>query len=242
MNDLQGGGIFRTTTLGAIYSYHLQATDELFFNAGLMVGFIQRKLNTGELIFPDMIDPVNGISFTTQEIVTGYNRNNIDFSFGLTGNYREFFFGLAAHHLNQPQLSNSNLDAGILKRRYSFHAGYNINLGKFDDNPDNLRLTPHLMYEMQGPSRHMILGINGSRKPVVFGVRFRQEFLTDFDAVILLAGFSMNGWTLAYSYDLSPGRYGVTRSISGAHEVSFTLAFNYPEKKKRIRAIKCPAI
>lgn len=242
INDIQGDGIIRNTNLAAIYSYHLQASEELFFNAGLQVGFIQKHLNSGSLVFPDMIDPVNGIQFSTQEIIGSYSRNNIDFSFGTTGSFRDLIFGVAIHHLNQPQLSESAQPGGVLKRRYSLHAGYNFYFGKFREDPSSLNLSPHFIYESQGESSHLIYGVSGSLRPLIFGLRFRQEFLKGFDAIILLAGISMNTWSVAYSYDLSVPGYGIKRALSGAHEVSFSWAFYYPEKKKRIRAIKCPAI
>lgn len=242
MNDIQGDGTLRTTNLAAIYSYHLQASDELFFNAGLQVGFIQRSLNSGSLVFPDMIDPVNGIQFSTREVIGSYARNNVDISFGTTGSYNDLIFGLAIHHLNQPQLSESAVPGGILKRRYSMHAGYNFYMGKYRDDPNALSITPHFIYESQGMSSRLIYGASGSSGPLLFGIRLRQEFIRGFDAIILLAGLSMNSWSIAYSYDLSVPGYGIKRNISGAHEVSFRWAFYYPDKKKRIRAIKCPAI
>jgi type IX secretion system PorP/SprF family membrane protein len=242
MNDQQGGGVIRRTQAGLIYSYQFQVSDELFFHSGIQASYLQKQVNPGTLVFPDMIDPVLGVQYPTGEILTGYRKSLVDFTFGVLGNYHDVFAGLAVHHLTSPNEAFSESQTLRIPRRFSFQAGINLYFGKFRDDPKALVVTPHFLVENQLRYWQLVVGANLSKSPFQAGIRFRQDLAHGFDSFILMAGMSGKEWTAGYSFDLTLPRYGVARPLSGAHELSLSVNFRMPEKRKHIRAIKCPRI
>ena len=53
MNDRQGGGVFNTMSLDAIYAYHLKVTRRLTVTGGFQASVGQRSLNPAGLVLPD---------------------------------------------------------------------------------------------------------------------------------------------------------------------------------------------
>jgi type IX secretion system PorP/SprF family membrane protein len=53
VNDRQGGGIFNTMSLDAMYSYHLKVSRRLTVTGGLQASVGQRNFNGNDLLLPD---------------------------------------------------------------------------------------------------------------------------------------------------------------------------------------------
>jgi len=242
MNDRQAGGVVQRMQAALIYSYHLQVSREWFVHAGLQAACLRKQINTGALVFPDMIDPLTGIQFPTGEIIDDHATSMLDFSTGILTSYRSFFGGIALHHLTRPNEAYNKSQTIRLHMRLSLQAGMNLYTGGLREDPRTLVITPHLLLERQMRYWQMVIGVNALKAPFLAGLRFRQDRLRGFDSFILMAGASFTRWTAAYSYDITLPRYGVQRPLSGAHEISLSLGFSYPEKSKRVRAIKCPRI
>ena len=241
-NDLQGNGSIRRTSAEAMYSYQFQAAEDLFIDAGFQVSWVQKRVNTSGLVFPDMIDPSGRPLLPTQEGPLDYSKHLVDFSVGFMAHYLDFFGGLAVHHLTQPNESFSESLRVPLYRKYSLQAGMAFYSGGRREFPSTWVFTPHFLLLHQHHAWLITWGVNVNRNRWVAGLRMRQDRFRQMDALILMAGTSLQSFRFSYSIDLELPRDGMYRPLSGGHELSLMWHFFLPEKRKRIRAIKCPRI
>jgi type IX secretion system PorP/SprF family membrane protein len=102
--DRAGDGNLNMTHIALQYSYRLKINSQFAVKAGFEAAYRSLELNWGSLTFGDMIDPQLGFVYPTQEDI--YNNPSqkgfTDFSTGILGYSENLFFGLAMHHLTQP--------------------------------------------------------------------------------------------------------------------------------------------
>src|SRR5690606_38111095 len=101
-SDDQASGVLRTTNASFLYSYQAVINREFSLKFGLQATYMQKALDINRLHFGDMIDYRRGFVWNTQEARPSANKANADFSVGMLGFSKTYFFGLAAHHINQP--------------------------------------------------------------------------------------------------------------------------------------------
>ena len=94
-----------TTRVSGIYAYQLKVNRKFSLRAGLEATFFQKSLDWSKLTFGDMIDSRRGFVFDSGDVPRGGSRSGMDFSAGLIGFSEHYFFGLSAHHINQPDES-----------------------------------------------------------------------------------------------------------------------------------------
>lgn len=240
MNDVQGDGTIKTTGIDAMYAYTIEVNRKFSIAGGFQATYMQRKLDWGSLVFPDMIDEYYGIIYGTHETPpVDASKGYFDFSAGFVGFGQNYYFGLAVHHLAQPEESFYNSSDAILPRKYTAHFGAKIPLSHRDYKRGEFSISPNIMYQRQLDFEQLNYGLYLQRKSVTFGVWMRNviEF-NDFDAVILLIGFVQDRIKFSYSYDLTVSAIGP--EALGAHEVTFSyqLPCRVPNVKRK--AIKCP--
>ena len=243
MNDNQGDGTITSTSVAAMYSFRVNLTRELTMNAGLQTTYIQNKLNWYKLIFGDQLYGRLGQSLpVTQETLPDrLNYGMIDFSTGLLFGYKEsMYFGVAVHHLNQPDNSFTSISDSRLDMKFTAHAGALIDLRQGLDGGDieDMSISPNILYQQQGKFHQLNIGLSLNAYPMVIGAWFRHNFENS-DAVIGLIGFQYEKIKVGYSYDytISPLSNSAT---NGAHEISFAWIFDRPQKNFKHRAIKSP--
>ena len=114
VQDRAGAGSLNTTFASLQYSYRLKINNQFTMKAGFEASFRTIQLDWSKLTFGDQIDSRDGFIYPTQEdIANNPNSKGFpDFSAGLLGYSKNFFFGFAAHHITQPNqgfISNSQL-------------------------------------------------------------------------------------------------------------------------------------
>jgi type IX secretion system PorP/SprF family membrane protein len=240
-NDIQGEGALSNTQVSLIYSYQLQVSKKLTVLSGIQASYQQRALDKTKLFFGDQIDPNYGFVYPTQENVALFadNISYTDISLGLMAFTKKYFFGMALHHLTEPEdafISNS-----YLPKRLTIHTGANFPIGKarsmgliMDDGPF---ITPNLLYMSQNGARQLNVGLSLTNQSFSGGLYFRNN-LTNSDAVLVVLGYESNGIRLGYSYDYTISE--LMGSSGGAHEVSLTIQMACRNKRKKLKAIKCP--
>jgi len=235
MQDDQGEGAITTTSFSGVYSYYLRINNELIIRPAIQATLIQKKLNFNNLIFPDQVSPIYGKVFPHNPSGDPTNRSwdGMDFSLGVIAYYNNYYFGASANHLNQPNLSFDDFEDDRLDAKYTFHAGAEFALnGQTRGNA--LILAPALLFQKQGEFSQMNYGMYLSRKSLVFGFWFNQNFQLNYDAVILMAGIVTDRFKFAYSYD-----YTITQLVqtnTGAHELSFSFPFVAEKRRNRRRS------
>jgi type IX secretion system PorP/SprF family membrane protein len=239
LRDAAGGGALDLTEVSAIYSYHLQVTRKFTMLAGFQATFRQRQLDWGKFTFPDQIDQFYGFVKPTNEVQPGNNTNNhLDLSVGFLGFTENFYMGVTANHLTQP--NEAFLSNNTLPLKLTAHAGASIPIGRrrLHNSIRNI-IIPNVVYQLQGTAQQTTLGVSFNRGPISGGLAWRQGGNNP-DAVIIILGLAPQNmpWTFGYSYDYTISDY--TNIAGGAHEISLSYLFPCRIKKKGIKEIKCP--
>lgn len=235
--DNAGNGIFKTSKFSATYAYRLQVNDDVALKLGVEGGIRQANLDWQKLTFPDQIDPVNGISYDSEEIrPDATSSTSLDISTGMLVLSEKFYVGFALNHLNTPNesilLSNDNLYRG-LHLRYTLHGGTEWVVKEGNKVRPASFISPNFLFVSQGPYKQLNIGAYASIGAIYTGAWFRHTF-RNADAVILLAGFKEGIMKIGISYDLTVS--GLAGRAGGTYELSLGLLFN---KEKRSNINDC---
>ncbi len=239
-NDVQGDGAINTVSVNGIYSYNINVNRNFNIRGGFQATYIQKNLNWN-YIFPDMIDPLYGPIFPTNEDVvpTSFRKNIFDFSAGLIGFTSKHYFGIAVHHLTQPVESWRDNHEAVLPRKLTIHYGTTIPLKVSGFRRGELTISPNFLFQQQRDFQQFNYGLYLSRKSIVAGIWLRQNFKFHYDSFMMVVGYIQKKIKFAYSYDMTVSR--LRNSTLGAHEISFGYIFNCPKKRSKFRAISCPS-
>jgi len=240
MGDRAGEGTINTNSLSAMYSYKLDVSRIFTIRTALQASYYQKSLNWDKLTFGDMIDPRYGFVYATDEARPGnVTSSYFDFSAGILGYSDRFFAGFAAHHLTEPE--EGFISISKLPRKYTAHVGMNIDITKkssMSPSQEDVFISPNILFQQQQNFQQLNYGFYINRYPFLGGLWFRQNF-QNADALIFLFGVQQESFKFGYTYDLTVSK--LTNVSGGSHEISFMYQFKCPEKKRKIRAIKCPS-
>lgn len=242
--DNAGSGILKTTQASLMYAYNLRAGENLFFNLAVQGTFYQKSLDWDLLQFGDQIDPQQGFVLPTSE--TPPDNSSVafpDFAAGMAFGWKGILHGgVAVHHLTQPDMAFYSANENKLPMKITGHLGMNISLegagSAFSEQEESqFYIAPNLLYQQQGEFHQLNAGIYVIRLPIVVGGWFRHNF-ENADAFIALVGINYKNLRLGYSYDLTLSK--LKSNTGGSHEVSAAWQFDCIEKRRKLRAIKCP--
>ncbi|MFA8436416.1 MAG: type IX secretion system membrane protein PorP/SprF [Marinifilaceae bacterium] len=255
LQDQQGDGAINTTMVSGMYSYTLSFSRNFSIRAGFQASLVQRKLNYNNLTFPDMIDQfyITGMinPSTGESLPENLSRDYMDFSGGMLAAYKNWFVGVAAHHLSEPdEAFKEESDYSKLPRKYTFHCGVTIPVFRRGLHQEEYTFSPNFMYQQQSTYKQLNYGVYLTRNNLMLGVWYRDNLELEYDAVIFQVGISKDWWQLSYSYDKTVSK--LIHTNTGAHEFSVLLRFvnyrkstgncreNYVRRKRRVGALKCP--
>jgi len=239
--DRAGGGNLNTTMISLMYAYKFNITGRIHASAALQATYYQRRLVWENLLFEDMIDPQNGFVLPTSEKQPDQSRVGVpDFSAGVFIGYEDLIYGgVAVSHLSQPDISFYANSTAKLFMKITVSAGSVINLrkgGGYDEEKE-FSISPNVLYQQQDAFHQLNLGLSLTFDPFIGGVWFRYNFENP-DALIPFLGIHYKNLRIGYSYDFTISH--LKGASGGAHEVSASWQFPCIEKRRHIRAIKCP--
>ncbi len=239
-NDMAGKNTVNWSTINLAYSYHLQVNRKFSFLMGAQATWNQKFLDWNKLTFGDMIDPRKGFIYQTGDVPRGNTLDNgwgtkgfFDVSAGIVGYSKQFYFGLAAHHLNQPNESMI-LGSARLPIRLTGNVGADIPLGKTSKYTNSTSLSPNIIYMYQDGFMQLNIGMYVKYGSFTAGAWWREG-----DAFILSVGVDAGTFRFGYSYDITTSK--LTNASGGSHELSLGLNINCKKKPKRFRTISCPS-
>ena len=235
-NDRQGGGVFNTLSVDAIYAYHLRVSSNLMITGGFQASFGQRNMDPSDLVLPS---DLTGAGTTT---LTAYSKAFPDFAVGFAGFYKNVFGGIAVHHLLEPYGSPSEDPNTKISRKYTAHVGALIPIIEKRLGTEVLQLSPHLIFMQQDIYQQLNYGLEVLFKGVIAGVWFRQDLLFSYGTLIFSAGYGSGQFRIRYSYDAKLSPPDLHIPTLGAHELSMVVIFENLKKTTKHRAIKCPKI
>lgn len=229
INDKAGQGTLTTTNISGIYSYLLNITRQFSLKFGVQATYFQKSIDWSKLTFGDMIDERRGFVYNTNEQQKLQNKSNVDFSAGILGYSKKYFFGFAAHHLTQPD--EGLLGVSKLPMKLTGHAGASLPIG---DKGSQTFISPNVLYQQQQDFRQLNLGLYVNKGPVVAGLWYRNQ-----DSFIAVIGFQQHFFKVGYSYDVTVSK--LTNTTAGSHELSFSIQFECKHPKKTFRTDSCPS-
>lgn len=234
-HDQQGQGTINTSMLGLVYSYHLKVTRKFTMLFGARAAWYQKFLDWDKLKFGDMIDPRRGFIYKTGDIKRGGSRGFFDASAGIVGFSKNFFFGVAAHHLNMPDESMILGTDSPLPIRLTGHMGAEIKLGGKSKYMNTTSIMPNVIFQYQQGFMELNIGTYVKYGSFTAGAWFRNK-----DAFILALGVNTGTFKIGYSYDVTVSK--LNNGISGgSHEISLGYNVNCKKSNPKWRTISCPS-
>ncbi len=227
--DKAGQGTLTTTTVSGMYSYLLNVNREFSMRFAGQATYFQKSIDWTKLNFGDMIDERRGFVYNTKEVPGLNKKSNVDFSAGVLGYSKRYYFGFAVHHLTEPD--EGLIGISKLPMKITAHAGAVLPIGS---KSSETTISPNVLYQKQQDFQQLNLGLYLTKGSVVGGLWYRNQ-----DSFIALIGFQQNVFKLGYSYDVTVSR--LTNATAGSHEISFSLQFECRPKKKKFRTVSCPS-
>lgn len=206
----------------AVYSPgFLLFKGKLMVSPALELGWRHNAMNWEKLTFGDMIDPRYGFVYQTQEVMPTKGNHFFDASAGLLLTHHGLVYGVAVRHLTQPDQGIAGVSH--LPLNTVAHIAYNQEITK------RFGVLGSFVYHNQ-QNFHMFLHsatfqFVGAR----LGIGFRHGE-SNYDAVILMAGYSHRRFSIGYSFDLTVSSLGM--ETGGSHEINLALRFNCKNKEE----------
>ena len=234
MHDQQGQGTIQTSMIAGTYSYYLKVNRKFRIMFGGQAAYFQKYLDWSKLTFGDMIDPRRGFIYQTGDVPRGNGSHGFfDVSAGMVGFTKNFYFGVAAHHLNRPDESMI-LGDSRLPIRVTGHMGANIKLGQRGRYSSNTTLMPNVIYQYQNGFQQFNIGAYLKYEAFTIGAWYRNR-----DAFIVSLGITTEKFRIGYSYDLTVSQLGGV--TGGSHEISMGINLKCKKQMKDFRRISCPS-
>lgn len=257
-SDVAGEANLRTTGAYMTYAYRPVDTKNFMLQVGINGGLLNKSIDWSKLRFSDQYHEVHGEVGSSQFIAPNYNSvTYVDFGTGIVARfnhesrqkraYKKMMakVGFSALHLTKP---NEGLMVGgetPMKFVASFNAAILIN---------ETVINPALIYENQNTFQTATIGLSIVKRPIIFGIWFRNEGLVyrthKFDSFIFNVGTTIptkydQSLKLMYSVDFTVSQ--LRKSSFGSHEISLIYNWDnkymfqkYRSKRSKARRYQCP--
>ncbi|MFN3405655.1 MAG: type IX secretion system membrane protein PorP/SprF [Cytophagaceae bacterium] len=255
MQDFQGGGMVSSSEIHLMYSYEMVLNKKFTFRPGIQLGYVSRRLAYAQLRYPHQYDNDQGMIYAQDpDINEQWNRAKgyADVAAGGMLYSKNFWFGVASHHLNTPNQSFHASSVSKLHTKVSFTSGYKIVLHKevsMHHDKTEFSITPTAHYKFQGKSDQLDLGIYGAYNEFLVGIWYRgipikryEDYIQANESTIFFIGFKGQPFRFGYSYDYTISRL-VRAGTGGSHEFNLTYVVNHKrvKKKKILKRLPCPS-
>ena len=252
----------KTTSLGLQYAYHVDLSPDQTLSMGMQGTYVNRGLDMNNLISGDQINnllTIGSLGATSDPILgnTILQKSYIDLSVGGLLNTKNYWIGVSAHHLNQPNKSLTSSMEDILATKFSLQMGTKIMLRENfyeEDSYESLNneksISPVIHYKQQGDFQQLDMGAYLTWSPMVVGVWYRGIPITktkigntNRESIVALLGYRQDNFSIGYSYDLTISQLGP--AAGGAHEISMAYLFDFDFSLKKPfvkwkRNLSCP--
>lgn len=236
LKDGQANNLLNSYQFNFTYSVYVRVSEFYQLHGGIQTGIFRNELRTDQLIFPDNFDPETGQTGLSEELQYLGDRSFSfpDFSAGVMLYSDRIFYGLAVHHIAEPQQSFfiDNDDFAKLERKYSAHVGARLPVFLYGHQRKKFDIAPQLVVQMQGDFNQINYGFFATKNGLTAGTWFRQNIGLQYDAVIFLVGFAKNNWQLTYSYDLTVS--GLWGNSGGTSEISLAFLLKNRDKERHL--------
>ena len=224
------------------YNYAVQMTQDWYFRPGLQLSIFYRTVDLTKATFVDQIAADGSVIGTSsfQADQTSMVRFDAAVSIMFTGPY--FFGGVCADRLLGNSISITNQPSTRQNIKLNVFAGGMVPIsqgyGKYDPKDD---VTFAALYQWQGQYHQIDIDAMYHRKYLMVGIGYRgipfysPDGLTSTDALKVMIGGSIAGFSLSYSYDVSLSK--LANVSGGSHEI--VLTYRFKEYKPNDRHFFC---
>ncbi|HVU58037.1 MAG TPA: PorP/SprF family type IX secretion system membrane protein [Puia sp.] len=247
LRDDAGSGTLTSTEAYGSVAYHQMVGYSSLITAGFNAGFINKRINTSQLKFPDQFDGhFFDAQLPTSVVIDQPNVTYFDMQIGL--NYAYFptnkmylNAGFSVQHINRARESFFSTDpAGFdsrIPRRYIGFINASIKAS------DQVIINPMGYYTSMANSSEAVLGINAQYnlkddgdQQVIGGLYYRAG-----DAIIPMIGFIYKNIKLTFTYDVTTSTLKHYDGGFGAYEFALTSQGFYNEYNGNRRQSLCPS-
>jgi type IX secretion system PorP/SprF family membrane protein len=247
LRDDAGSGTLTSTQAYGSIAYHQMVGYSSLITAGFNAGFINKRINTSQLKFPDQFDGhFFDAQLPTSVVIDQPNVTYFDMQIGL--NYAYFptnkmylNAGFSVQHINRARESFFSSDPGgfdsRIPRRYIGFINASIKAS------DQVIINPMGYYTAMANSSEAVLGINAQYnlrddgdQQVIGGIYYRAG-----DAVIPMIGFIYKNIKLTFTYDVTTSTLKHYDGGFGAYEFALTTQGFYNEYNGNRRQSLCPS-
>ncbi|MES2132996.1 MAG: type IX secretion system membrane protein PorP/SprF [Bacteroidota bacterium] len=244
MQDRSGTAGLTHTQIGASYAYHFKINKFAEIRMGANLNFNMKRIDFSKLRFNDQI--TTG-SATSVEATNYEPLNYMDFAAGALLNSTEYWLGLSAKHLTQPNSSMVG-DKVPLPLSVSLHGGYRFIIEQKTRLDLRRYVSPAFNLRHEAKYDQLDIGIYYFHLPINVGFWYRGLPFKKYgptygsqESIALLIGLDLAPRTVrfGYSFDLTVSRLGVANSL-GAHELSVIYEIAKKRKKNKRVLVSCP--
>lgn len=247
LRDDAGSGTLTSTEAYGSVAYHQMLGYSSLLTAGFNAGFINKRINTSQLKFPDQFDGhFFDAQLPTSVVIDQPNVTYFDMQLGL--NYAYFptnkmyiNAGFSVQHINRARESFFSTDpAGFdsrIPRRYIGFVNASIKAS------DQVIINPMGYYTSMANSSEAVLGMNAQYnlgddgdQQVIGGLYYRAG-----DAIIPMIGFIYKNIKLTFTYDVTTSALKHYDGGFGAYEFALTSQGFYNEYNGNRRQSLCPS-
>jgi len=246
LQDRAGSSNLVTTQYAVNYAYRIKVNKFSEARGGISIGMSQLKIDNSHLIFNDQLNP-NVVPTNTAGSVQGINY--LDMGVGGLFNSTNYWFGISAKHINEP---NNSLVGDItpIPVSLSVHGGYRYIITARGSGKTKLEefVSASVNYRREQRYDQLDIGAYYFKSILNFGLWYRGLPLKHYkpgypnrESVAILIGLEVpdKNLRIGYSYDITVSHLGL-RNTLGAHEVS--LVYEIAKKRKRNKRVlvSCP--
>ena len=247
MRDDAGSGTLTSTQVYGSVAYHQMLGYASLLTAGFNAGFINKKINTSSLKFPDQFDgQFFNAQLPTSVVIDQPNVTYFDMQLGL--NYAYFptnkiyiNTGFSIQHINRPRESFFSTDpSGFDSRISPRYIGFvNASLKA----SDQVIINPMGYYTQMANASETVLGLNvqynlkdDGDQQVIGGLYYRAA-----DAFIPMIGFVYKNIRLTFTYDVTTSAVKHYDGGFGAYEFGLISQGFYNQYNGDRRQSLCPS-
>jgi type IX secretion system PorP/SprF family membrane protein len=217
--DNAGKGTLQTHMADLTYAFPIKIKEDMVITPAVNVGMGLKTLDWEKLTFPDQISHDHGFVFDTTTAPGNLNKYNFNIGMGLLFSRKNLVIGLAADHLNQPDVGF--LSTSRMPIKFAFHASYQFNIKEIAS------ITPTLIFLQQSMFEQIAPALLARIWYIKLGAATRFS-IHNMDCVIGMIGFQNKWMSIGYSYDYTVSK--LTNNTGGAHEISAMFKFNCKNK------------
>ena len=229
LSDQSGDIALKSNQIYVSGAYHMEYNKN-FFDYGVQLGYVMKRIDYGSISFPDQWDQVSGYfnpELQTDALIQKDHLGYLDMNVGAAWHKKIRIFepevGVSLSHVNLPRETFFN-DKGRLPMRRTIHGALNTEI------MPNLHLKPGFLFlSMRGANDFVLgteigYGITGNRfniNEIQGGVFWRNGIIDVSDAMVFSLGAQVSNWAFNVSYDFNVSPLNKFTNHRGAFEISF---------------------